>query len=234
MADTGGRESCSRETLIAQACAHLEQDSFPRITVAVIVALAGLSAFLTSAASLNAGLDSMGMRYGAAALGGYVVFVGLVRVWIAIRRGWEPDVEPDMAADVIEPWGGGASGGRGSGDAAGLDATGFFDGFDLDLDVLFFVIAAVLLALAGVIAVVYVVYTAPLLLAEVALDAALVSTLYRRLRREDAGSWAGAVLRRTWAPALIVVVCVSLAGFALEAAVPEAHSIGGVIRTLLA
>jgi hypothetical protein len=233
MAYTGERESCSREALIAQACAHLEQDSFPRITMAVIVGLAGLSALLTSALSLNAGLDSMGVRYGAAALGGYVVFVGLMRVWIGIRRGWDPGVEPDIGADFIEPWRGAASGGRGPGDA-GVESAGWFDGFDLDLDVVFFVIAAVLLALAGIIAVVYVVYTAPLLLAEVALDAALVSSLYRRLRREDAGSWAGAVLRRTWAPALIVVVCVSLAGFALEAAVPEAHSIGGVIRTLLA
>jgi hypothetical protein len=80
----------------------------------------------------------------------------------------------------------------------------------------------------------YVIYAAPLLLAEVALDAALVSTAYRKLRREEAGHWAGAVLRRTWLPAVVLVASLVAAGYALQRIVPEAQSIGGVVRALAA
>jgi hypothetical protein len=87
-------------------------------------------------------------------------------------------------------------------------------------------------ASGALIAVGFVVYSAPILLAEVALDAAVVAPIYRRLRREEAGHWAGAVLRHTWMPALVVILFVAAAGFALQQAAPEARSIGGVWRAL--
>ena len=59
-------------------------------------------------------------------------------------------------------------------------------GFSIDLDDGFiFIVIAILAALGGVLCVGYVIYIAPMLLAEVALDAALVSAAYRRLRKED-------------------------------------------------
>jgi hypothetical protein len=70
------------------------------------------------------------------------------------------------------------------------------------------------------------------LLAEVALDAALVTTAYRRLRRTDARNWIGSVLRRTWAPALVLIVMLAIVGSLLHRVVPEARSIGGVVRAL--
>jgi hypothetical protein len=79
----------------------------------------------------------------------------------------------------------------------------------------------------------YVIYIAPLLLAEVALDAALVSAAYRRLRKEDVGHWTGAVFRRTWVPAVILVTFMFVAGYAAQRIAPEARSIGGVIRALV-
>ncbi len=78
------------------------------------------------------------------------------------------------------------------------------------------------------------IYIAPMLLAEVALDAALVSAAYRRLRKEDVGHWTGAVFRRTWVPAVILVIFMSVAGFAAQRIAPEARSIGDVVRTLTA
>ena len=50
-------------------------------------------------------------------------------------------------------------------------------------------------------------YAAPVLLAEVALDAALVAGIYRKLRKEDARYWLGSALRHTWLPAVIAAVC---------------------------
>jgi hypothetical protein len=89
-------------------------------------------------------------------------------------------------------------------------------------------------ALAGLLAVAFVVYWAPVLLAEVALDAALVGTAYGRLRREDRGYWATTALRQTWAAAAVLVAFMAMLGFALQQVAPEALSIGDVIRRVLA
>jgi hypothetical protein len=105
-------------------------------------------------------------------------------------------------------------------------------GWSLDLDDFAWLLVAVACALGGLFAIAYVVYIAPVLLAEVALDAALVSALYRRLRRDEAGNWLTTVLARTWAPAFVILVLASATGFALEKAAPDARSIGGVIRSL--
>lgn len=104
---------------------------------------------------------------------------------------------------------------------------------DLDeLNVVWLIVPAVLLAAGGVICLGYIVYAAPLLLAEVALDAALVSTVYRRLHKRDVGHWAGAVLRLTWLPAVGLTFFMAATGFILQLIVPEARSIGGVLRAL--
>lgn len=108
-------------------------------------------------------------------------------------------------------------------------------GGSLDLDdgaVIVFIVIAVLAALGGILCIGYVIYIAPMLLAEVALDAALVSAVYRRLRKEDVGHWTGAVFRRTWMPAAILVIFMAIAGYAAQRLAPEARSIGGVIRAL--
>ena len=69
-------------------------------------------------------------------------------------------------------------------------------GFDLsfDLDELWWLAVAAVAAAAGLLAVGFVVYSAPVLLAEVELDAALVGAVYRKLRREDQGYWATTAL----------------------------------------
>jgi hypothetical protein len=79
---------------------------------------------------------------------------------------------------------------------------------------------------------VYVISVAPVLLAEVALDAAIVSTLYRRLHKQDMSHWAVTVVRRTWVPALLLLACAAVGGYALQRAAPEADSIGGVVRAV--
>jgi hypothetical protein len=74
------------------------------------------------------------------------------------------------------------------------------------------------------------VYYAPLLLAEVALDAALVTGIYRRLRRQDTRHWLGSAIRHTWKPAAAVAVCLYVIGVVVQWAVPSARTIGGVLR----
>jgi hypothetical protein len=105
-------------------------------------------------------------------------------------------------------------------------------GWSVDVDDAWPLVLAAICVAGGVIALAYVVYAAPVLLAEVALDAALVTAAYRRLRRNDARNWIGSVVRRTWGPAVVLVVMLAVAGNLLHRAVPEARSIGGVVRAL--
>ena len=203
----------------------------------------------------------MSLRYGAAALAGYAAFVALIRLWIAAQR--EPvretpfdvaegasDVAEDaidlalrpgpsssrgtVDADVpleIESSGGAARPVRASHAAATDDRGGW--GFDLDLDDVGWLLLAGICICAGALAVIYVVYIAPVLLAEVALDAAIGSALYRHLRADEAGHWLTTVLTKTWFPAFVVVLFAMIAGYALQQIEPDARSIGGVMRALL-
>lgn len=227
-----------RSVLIREIREHLAHRSFPRSTMLLIVIASGACAFLGSAVSLSAGLESMGIRYLLGTAIGYCAFIGLIRAWIAYRRGSLPDFDFIDLVDLPTDLGsksasrsirGGGSGGSGS-RRPKIESPVDLPDVPLDWDELWPVIVAFLLAIGGLIAILYVVYMAPVLLAEVALDAALVSAVYRRLQRRDAGHWMGAVLRRTWVPAVALALFATLAGFLLQNALPEAQSIGDVYR----
>ena len=133
----------------------------------------------------------------------------------------------------MQAFAGGRSGGSGSGAVWGKSESGVASSVSVDADELWPVVLVVICAAGAVFAMFSVVYAAPLLLAEVALDAALVGGVYRRLRREDARHWLGSAFRRTWLPALAISLLMMAAGFALQWAAPEARSIGGAMRLLL-
>jgi len=104
----------------------------------------------------------------------------------------------------------------------------------LDSDDGWKVALAAALVLGAVVAAAFVVYSAPALLAEVAIDAGVMTTVYRKIRHQGAGHWTSAVLRRTWLPALVIALFMAGAGFLLQQAAPDARSIGGVVRALRA
>jgi uncharacterized membrane protein len=121
----------------------------------------------------------------------------------------------------------GGGGGGGAGDLlSGLD-------FDVDSEGCVFFLLALALILAGVCASLYVVYAAPLLLAEILVEGVLLSGLYRgmkRARRGGEGDWLGAALRRTWLPVLLTLLTFASAGYLLGRAAPRARSIGEAFR----
>jgi hypothetical protein len=241
----------TRADLIERFRDRLSRRGAPRLQLLFIVALAGTVAFLISAAGLGLGLASMTVRYPLAAACGYLAFIALTRAWIAWQRGrWDSDfdiepeflnldVPPDETSD-LELFQGGRSGGGGasggwsaeSSSAASSKAPGGSH-VDVDLDELWPIALAAVCAVGALIAILYVVYAAPLLLAEVALDGAVVATLYRRMRRADSAHWESTTLRRTWLPAVVLVASATIAGFAFERIAPDARSIGGVIREII-
>lgn len=258
----------ARANLVERLETRLRAEGFPRLVMTGMVTIAGGVAFLCSALTLWAGLDSMAVRYGLAALVGYVTFGAVLRIWISWRRDWLDDVV-DLPTFDLDLGGGGSTsttapslfaGGRSGGGGASEAFTvepytppaenanesiplpvlgspaperGSSGAIDADVDArVWMVIVAAALAFGALVAVAYVVYSAPILLTEVALDASVMSGVYRSVRRHDDGHWLGAVWRRTWLPALVVIVCMAVAGYLLQLAVPDARSIGGVIRAL--
>jgi succinate dehydrogenase hydrophobic anchor subunit len=113
-------------------------------------------------------------------------------------------------------------GGSGGGLLSGLDV------FDADSEGCVFFLLALALVVAGTLAALYVVYAAPLLLAEILVEGVLLSGLYRGMKgaRGMSGDWLGAAVRRTWLPVLLTLATFAAAGYFLERAAPRARSIG--------
>jgi len=106
-------------------------------------------------------------------------------------------------------------------------------GADVDLDVgdgAWVLLVAGVAAALVVGAAIYVVYIAPVLFAEILLDAALAGGLYHRLRAVDGRSWWRSAIRRTIIPAAASALVVSVAGGIMQSVYPYASSIGMVWR----
>jgi hypothetical protein len=139
--------------------------------------------------------------------------------------------------------GGGFSGGGGGaewGESAGPEAPppafaaahvakkgGASIGIDLD-DGAWVLLVAGIAAAAVLGAAIYVIYIAPVLFAEILLDAALAAGLYRRLRGVDAHTWWRTAIRRTIVPAAMSALVVFVAGAVMQSVYPQASSIGMV------
>jgi hypothetical protein len=95
-----------------------------------------------------------------------------------------------------------------------------------------FFLLALALVVAGTLAALYVVYAAPLLLAEILVEGVLLSGLYRGMKRarRGGGDWLGAAVRRTWLPVLLTLLTFSAAGYFLQRAAPRARSLGEAWR----
>ena len=251
----------SRAQLVDRVRERMLRTGAPRLLLSSIMVLAACGAFLASVVSLRLGLDSMMLRYPLAVVAGYVVFLALIRGWIAwYRRGSFLDggstfVDmvnsidlgnvslPTHAAAQPSMFAGGRSGGAGGGAgwsglasparSSGKAPTGSGGvGFLVDSDDVWPIALAIACALGGLLAIAYVIYAAPVLLADVALDAAIVSVLYRQLKKREMSHWALTVVRHTWLPAIVLITFAAIGGWALQKAAPDAVSIGGVVRSL--
>jgi hypothetical protein len=225
---------------------RLLRERLPRLQVALILSVTGLAGFLTSYILLSSGVLRMWLRYPAAILVAYFVFLVLLALWLWVqRRSFE--LEPDLLVDVVEGVASanepGAFGGGGDFSDAGSAGTwkssvaspssgssggsGSSSGIlDLDLDDGWLIVIAIVAIVGGLIASFYVIYIAPALLAEILVDGALIAGLYKRVKPIEERHWLRAAVRKTAVPALLVTLCFTVVGFSLQKAIPEAHTIG--------
>lgn len=246
----------ARSKLVRQMQDRLQAQSWPRVQMSLIVAFTGLAGLLMSAVLLRLGVHHMGWRYPVVTLLAYGAFLGLLWVWMRTRPDDWGDVADgvDVGSDVMDMAsagfrvrgsGGGGGGGNmpssGSVRTPGLNlrdaepvssssSSGGSGGFDLgdvaDADelavVVLVIVAVVALASAGA----YIVVQAPTLLAEVALDGAVVGSLYHRLHQAERQHWAHSAWQYTRWPLLILVATMAVVGWGLQHAAPGAHTVG--------
>lgn len=104
--------------------------------------------------------------------------------------------------------------------------------FDLDLDdgaKVLLPLLAIVAIMAGLVACASVIWSAPNMLAELLVDGAVAGAAYNRLRA-SACDWTFGVVRRTWLPAVAIIVTFVMLGAAGHHFKPEADSIGDFFR----
>lgn len=239
----------ARSRVVLEIQQRLERLSFPRVQMALIVALTGAAGLLASFVMLHRGVDSMALRYPLAVGFAYLVFFGLLWLWLRTNsRDYDPGnldfsgspSGPDAGdcAPALQNGGGGDFGGGGAegsfenpsfasssevdaGASIG-DAVGSVD--DIESIPYVFVLFVAGLALAAF----SVVYLAPVLFAELLVDGVLSYVLYRRMRIVDRRHWLESAIRRTALPFALTAVGACIAGAAMSWYSPGARSIGEV------
>lgn len=232
---------------------RLARRHFVRWHMSLLLAATVASGVLVDKGLLEAGLGTMGWRYAISVAGAYGVFFLLVRMWIWKVTGIAPRVELDGDGDGLATvaeagvdWmpelrlgpGMGRAGFSGfqAGDAGGGGASDLFEGSsgsggmglpDLempDLDdgwwiILILAVFVIVILLCGG----YLIWLAPEILPEVALEAAIGAGLVKSLEWREAG-WAGRLLKKTWIPLLLVMLAAYGAGYFIQALCPGART----------
>lgn len=135
------------------------------------------------------------------------------------------DVDAPSPAPVMFAAGSSGTPGSGGGPSLGSIDVDLDDGWAL------VIVALVLLVVLG--ALVYVVYIAPVLMAELIIDAAIVTSLYKPTKNIERRYWLLTALRKTAIPAVIVAALFGTAGFVMQSAEPTAKTVGEFVRAAL-
>lgn len=250
----------NRNKILLRIRRRLEHVGYPRLQMLLIVVITGGFGFLASFLLLSAGMDAMWLRYPCAVLSAYLAFLLLLWLWLRTNAVDYADVPdpgalpnlPDVHSMSSISGGGGHGGGAGasasfdgpdvSGSASSIDlpavdlpssdlpsvgdavsAVGDADEFAIPLA--FIVLVAVLLLSS-----LWIVYIAPALFAELLLDGALATTLYRRLRRSESQHWLQTAVTRTVWLFLGVALLAGAVGAVLGWSAPGARSLGEAIQ----
>ncbi len=230
----------SRHQIIERIRRELERRGYPRLQMLLLVSLTGGAGFLASYALLHAGVETLSWRYGLAVAIAYLFFLLLLWLWLRTDLenydGFEDvlveiaDAVPARRGDSSGPWENTTSEPLVElPDVPGMPDVGAVadaDEFAIPLGILLVVVAVVVTVLTASLSIVY---SAPILFAELLLDGVLAATLYRRLRRLDSRHWLQSAVRRTFVPFAITALLMMAAGWGLSVYAPTARSLGEVL-----
>ena len=238
-----------RHNEIQRIRGDLERDSFPRLQMLLLVTITGASGFLASYILFHAGLIEMWLRYLVSFGVAYLVFLILLWLWLRTRAEDYADLpdfsgSPSSGSDSSGACYSGKGGEFGGGGASGaFDApsehisvigdsgSSVSDAFGTAAEAEEFAIPLVILVAAAAMlcSSLFMIYSAPILFAELVVDGVLSASLYRRLRGLETQHWLETALRRTALPFALTAAIVSASGWGMALYAPEAHSIGDVV-----
>jgi hypothetical protein len=224
------REYARRRALKALRV-YFAEKRWPRIAMSLILLATGGVGAGASWAMLNLGVDRMWMRYPLAVVIAWGVFLALLRAWMEVERKYfsaEQDVaallkghDPKETRERLEE--------RDWSVFDWLDVpTDFGDGEGCAVAIFFFIVGAAILITGW--AIISVLMAAPILFAEVFLDAVLVAALYKRMKGLERQSWLSGAVNQTIGPVATTALVLGLTGFFFGIVAPEAKSIGGVLK----
>ena len=222
----------------------------------LLVSITSGAAFLTSYTLLHIlGLTSLWMRYFLVCVAAYGVFLLLLWLWLRTRLEDFSDIGEisdlpglslgNSTSEILGSGGNfGGGGASGSFDEAppvpaglglisegenpvveALGTAGEAEEFALPLIVLILIVTVVLSAA-------FVVYSAPILFAELLVDSLLAAGLYKKMKTVDTQHWMTTAIKHTILPFVITTIVSVTAGYALQAFEPKANSIGDIIRVI--
>lgn len=249
----------SRKSEVNRILEKLQKESFPRIQMSFLVLITLGMSLLISYSLLNMGLNTLWLRYFCTCLGAYGIFLSLLWLWIRTRiedfSGIVnifdlPSIDlgfgsSELGTKGIDLGSGGEFGGGGSSasfEAQEVVENGFFQGSENPVIEAveaageaeeFAIPLIILILLVTVIASsVFVIYSAPILFAELLLDSLLAAGLYRRLKGAEESNWFPTAIRRTIVPMLITTLVFTLCGYILQSYLPAANSVGDAVRLI--
>lgn len=223
--------SFDRSRAVSRQRRALEKLASPRLSMGLIAALTAASGLFASWLLLQCGLLTMWLRYPAAVVLSYGVFLFLLWCWLRMQQQQDPDAEElaDIGYDASYTASSSDDGSSSlANDSSGVDLPDVGDGDGALIGV---VIVGLLALGATVLAAFSIISVAPVLLAELLVDVALAAGLYRHVRKLDRDShWLGTALRHTaWRFGLVAAVA-ALAGLLLAWLAPGAVSLGDLLH----
>ena len=242
-----------RSKKIAQLRHKLNHDGYPRLQMMLLVAITGVAGFVASFLLLHGGVTLMWLRYLIAFVIGYVVFLGLLWLWLRTTASDYVDVPDFIPTGSISNGSPAPMVGRG-GSFDGGGASGHFESpatayapVDLpagdgkewsevaniaDADEFAVPLIALACVLGLALSSLWIVYTAPLLFAELLVDGALAASLYKRLKGLETNHWLETAISRTVIPFLLTAALFVCAGAAIQHYAPDVLTLGQALAQL--
>lgn len=238
----------TRTEIVARTKRNLLEQGYPRLQMFLIVCLTGAVGFIISFILLDAGMTAMWIRYGIAMMVAYLAFIGLLWIWLHSKSSDYSDF-PDITnvgdhvetgSKVLQGQGGGFGGAGANGSfepvsgeplassSSSMSDVGLGDiaeTEELAIPIFVILIVTALLTLS-----VWIVYSAPILFAELMVDGVLSITLYKHLKKGDSAHWLETAFRHTFIQFFIAMALVVGLGWGLHMYTPSAHTLGQAIE----
>ena len=234
----------------------INRNSYPRLEMLLLVVFTGFAGFLTSYSLLHLGLNTIWLRYLVSIGAAYIVFLALLGVWLSLKTNRNSvtldglDLAPDIyfpnrtskiTTDIVSGKGGDFGGGGASGDfSLGNEGEIIGEAFGAaaqaeEAAVPLMVILALILGFFSIFIITFsLISSAPILFSELLVDGMLSASLYRRLKGIDHRHWLESAIKKTFWPFTFATLTFVVFGWTIEHFIPQAHSLGDIIRIFFA